>query len=232
MFSDRQYSLLRYSVNAGAREAPIAESFLEEVKAVIGSAVPVAVSERFAEAVQGSAQGTVSLVFAFAAASGLLTEVRLSANEAVSAKVAEALQTAVSGSKDAYAALTAREDLEATVWGSKDLLTALTVKDILTAEAAGSKDILLSQMLTEALGTVLAATTQTTETASFQLTIPPGGELRIDSDVFTVLLNGQNALHTQSGDWITVSRELLRLLIESASGGQLEGQLIYTERFL
>ena len=83
-----------------------------------------------------------------------------------------------------------------------------------------------------ALGTVLAATTQTTETASFQLTIPPGGELRIDSDMFTVLLNGQNALHTQSGDWITVSRELLRLLIESASGGRLEGQLIYTERFL
>lgn len=70
MFSDRQYSLLRYSVNAGAREAPIAESFLEEVKAVIGSAVPVAVSERFAEAVQGSARGTVSLVFAFAAVSG------------------------------------------------------------------------------------------------------------------------------------------------------------------
>lgn len=50
--------------------------------------------------------------------------------------------------------------------------------------------------------------------------------------MFTVLLNGQNALHTQSGDWITVSRELLRLLIESASGGRLEGQLIYTERFL
>ena len=52
------------------------------------------------------------------------------------------------------------------------------------------------------------------------------------SDVFTVLLNNQNALHTQSGDWINVSRELLRLIIESASGGQLRGQLIYTERYL
>ena len=79
---------------------------------------------------------------------------------------------------------------------------------------------------------VTAATTQTTETASFQLTIPPGGELRIDSGTFTVTLDGRNVLHTQSGDWIEVSRELLRLLIESASGGQLEGQLVYTERFL
>jgi DNA adenine methylase len=38
--------------------------------------------------------------------------------------------------------------------------------------------------------------------------------------------------HTQSGDWINVSRDLLRLIIESASGGQLRGQLIYTERYL
>ena len=67
---------------------------------------------------------------------------------------------------------------------------------------------------------------------SFQLTIPPGGDLRIDSGTFTVTLDGRNVLHTQSGDWIEVSRELLRLLIESASGGQLEGRLVYTERFL
>ncbi len=65
-----------------------------------------------------------------------------------------------------------------------------------------------------------------------KLTIPPGGELRIDSELFLVLLNGENALHTQSGDWINISRNLLRLIVESASGGQLRGQLIYTERYL
>ena len=100
------------------------------------------------------------------------------------------------------------------------------------ARALGSKNIPALLCVWGALAALTSATTQTTETASFQLTIPPGGELRIDSDVFTVLLNNQNALHTQSGDWITVSRELLRVLIESASGGRLAGQLIYTERFL
>ncbi len=71
-----------------------------------------------------------------------------------------------------------------------------------------------------------------TERTTLQLTIPPGGELRIDSELFSVLLNGENALHTQSGDWINISRSLLRLVVESASGGRLEGQLIYTERYL
>lgn len=65
-----------------------------------------------------------------------------------------------------------------------------------------------------------------------QVTIPPGGELRLDSDVFLSMLDGENVLYAQSGDWINVSRELLRLIVESATGGALEGQIIYTERYL
>lgn len=44
--------------------------------------------------------------------------------------------------------------------------------------------------------------------------------------------SGAVFFNTQSGDWINISRDLLRLIIESASGGQLRGQLIYTERYL
>lgn len=231
-FNDRQYSLLRYSVNPAAKEAPISVSFLEGMNAVAGAAVQVALAERFTEAVHGSARGTVSLVSAFAASSGLLADVTLSANEAVAADLAETLQASVTGSKDACVTLAALDGLEADVWGSKNLPARLELADVLETAAAGSKNILLEQLLSAALAAVTAATTQTTETASFQLTIPPGGELRIDSGTFTVTLDGRNVLHTQSGDWIEVSRELLRLLIESASGGQLEGQLVYTERFL
>lgn len=85
--------------------------------------------------------------------------------------------------------------------------------------------------MSEVLTTLMEATSQTTERTTIQITILPGGELRIDSELYTVLLNGQNALYAQSGDWITLSRELLRIVIESASGG-LVGQLIYTERYL
>ena len=80
--------------------------------------------------------------------------------------------------------------------------------------------------------TIMEATSQTAEVAKVEITIPPGGELRLDSDIFTAMLDGENVLYAQSGDWINVSRELLRLIVENATGGALEGQIIYTERFL
>ena len=51
-FNDRQYSLLRCSVNPAAKEAPISVSFLEGMNAVAGAAVQVALAERFTEAVR------------------------------------------------------------------------------------------------------------------------------------------------------------------------------------
>ena len=110
-FNDRQYSLLRYSVNPAAKEAPISVSFLEGMNAVAGAAVQVALAERLTEAVHGSARGTVSLVSAFAASSGLLADVTLSANEAVAADLAETLQASVTGSKDACVTLAALDGL-------------------------------------------------------------------------------------------------------------------------
>lgn len=95
-----------------------------------------------------------------------------------------------------------------------------------------SKNIHTSLVAADILTAILEATSQTTEIVTVQVTIPPGGELRLDSDVFLAMLNGENVLYAQSGDWINVSRALLRLIVESATGGSLEGQLIYTERFL
>ena len=124
------------------------------------------------------------------------------------------------------------EELAAKTRASKNIPAPLDLVDRLTAAAAGSKDVPASLGVSEVLTSMLEATSQTTERTTLQLTIPPGGELRIDSELFSVLLDGENALHLQSGDWIDVSRELLRLIVESASGGQLRGQLIYTERYL
>ena len=114
-------------------EAPISVSFLEGMNAVAGAAVQVALAERLTEAVHGSARGTVSLVSAFAASSGLLADVTLSANEAVAASLAETLQAAVTGSKDACVTLAALDGLEATIWGSKDIPLSVELADVLEA---------------------------------------------------------------------------------------------------
>lgn len=232
MTGGRRYSRLRYSVNREERETGIAETFSEALGALAGAAVPVFVRERYAEALQGSARGTVSVIASFTEGDSLTAAVRMSADVVTEEAFTEALIAAVSGCKNPPAALTSEDALTAAVHGAKNLPTPLELSDSLTAETAGSKNVPGALLASEVLTSMLEATSQTTERTTLQLTIPPGGELRIDSELFSVLLNGENALHTQSGDWINISRSLLRLVVESASGGRLEGQLIYTERYL
>lgn len=71
-----------------------------------------------------------------------------------------------------------------------------------------------------------------TQTTTVDITIPPGGELRIDSDVFTVTLNGVNIIHAHDGDWIMLDNTLLNLIVDTGSGGNLQGQILFTQRYL
>lgn len=232
MYNDRRYNLARYSVNQEARTVEAAERFSETMLAVAGAAIPVEFRDRYAETLQGSVQGTISVISAFPAFAGLFAVAKMSADVVTWATLSESLTVSAYGQKDTPTVLAALDELSARGWASKDIPVPLALEDCLTARLAGSKDIPVPFKASEVLTSMLEATSQTTEQAILQLTIPPGGELRIDSELFLVLLNGENALHTQSGDWINVSKDLLRLIVESASGGQLRGQLIYTERYL
>ena len=232
MYSNRRYGLARYSVNLETKTIEITAGFSDALMAVAGAAVPVEFQGRFTGAMQSSVRGTVSIISTFSAASGLFSAAKMSADIITRTALSETLQGSVYGQKNTPAALAASEELAARIWASKNIPAPLALADRLTAQAAGSKNIPAPLRASEILTSILEAISQTTERTTLQLSIPPGGELRIDSELFTVLLDGENALHTQSGDWINVSRELLRLIIESASGGQLRGQLIYTERYL
>lgn len=312
MFNNIRYDLTRYSVGSDQKTIDITETFSAALNAVAGAAIPVEYRDRFAAAVRGYVQGTVSVISSMTVHSPLIAETIMSANiitaatladtikasARVSANIAAAIASAdelhtsarisvnlpaaasmaedvtaaaemlanvitaaeladelhamasmsaneviehsffdalhanAYGQKNTPAVLESLDKLTAAVKGLKNIPAPLKLRDILTASAAGSKNVPVAAMASEALLTVLSATSQTTETATVQITIPPGGELRIDSELFLVLLNGENVLYAQSGDWINVSRNLLRLIVESAKGGKLTGQLIYTERYL
>lgn len=62
------------------------------------------------------------------------------------------------------------------------------------------------------------------------VTIPPNGELRINSEDFTVTLNGKNIIHLHDGDFVNISRDTLSIQISSS--GNLSGELVYIERYL
>ena len=232
MYDNRRYSLARYSVNQETAIIEIEERFSESMVTVAGAAIPVEFRGHYTEALHGSIQGTVAVVSTLSACSGLFTSARMSADVVTASAMFEALQAITYGQKDIPGGIISADILCASIWGSKNIPTPMDLTDRLAAQTAGSKNIPASLQASEILTSVMEATSKTTERTALQLTIPPGGELRIDSELFSVLLNGENALHTQSGDWINISRELLRLIIESASGGRLQGQLIYTERYL
>ena len=166
------------------------------------------------------------------ATEALSSAVKMSANIVARFTAAERLAAEVEAIKNLRAALASADSLAAEVQGSKHIPTILAAYEALNANGSASKNICTAFVAADILTAIMDATSQTAEVVLMQVTIPPRGELRIDSDVFLAMLDGENVLYAQSGDWIDVSRELLRLIVESATGGDLEGQIIYTERYL
>ena len=229
---ERRYSLAKFSVNLETKTIEIAETFSEALNSVAGVAIPVDVRERYADAVQGYTRGTISVVSTMSATEALSSAVKMSANIVARFTAEERLAAEVEAIKNLRAALASADSLAAAVQGSKHIPTILAAYEALNANGSASKNICTAFVAADILTAIMVATSQTAEVVLMQVTIPPGGELRLDSDVFLAMLDGENVLYAQSGDWINVSRELLRLIVESATGGALEGQIIYTERYL
>ena len=73
-----------------------------------------------------------------------------------------------------------------------------------------------------------------TKTCMLTVTLAPGQQIIIDADSYTVLLDGENAIQLQSGDWIDeLDRSTTNIDIKASSGVEnLTGKIIYTERYL
>lgn len=66
------------------------------------------------------------------------------------------------------------------------------------------------------------------------LTLRPGQTLIVDANNYNVLLNNQNAIEVQSGEWIDdLSRNTTDITISAASGmNNISATILYTERYL
>lgn len=231
--SDRAYSLLRYSLNPGGRFGlPVEEIITASLNAVAGSAIPVNVQDSYSGTLNGKVSGTLSLQTDFDAAGALFNEIKAQANIEINDTFEAELLQSSSGVKNIWFSSDYTDSLSAKILSAKNIISNLTLSSALNGRQYGSKNIRNPEMFSAVLSALAGAVTQETDTVSVTVTLPPGAELRIDSDTYRVTLNGQNILYAQSGDWVYVSRDLLRLNIESASGGTMSGNMIYTERYL
>ena len=73
-----------------------------------------------------------------------------------------------------------------------------------------------------------------TRTCYLTVSLQPNQILIIDSNTYNVLLDSENAIDIQSGDWIDeLNRNTVDLKIEAASGSaNLDATILYTERYL
>jgi len=70
--------------------------------------------------------------------------------------------------------------------------------------------------------------------ASFTINtiIPPGGEIRIDSENFSVIRGTEDIFWTFSGEWIMLNRNTRQLVLSAQAGTLIEGELVYDARFI
>ena len=203
---------------------------IDMVQVVAGAAIPVMSQYKGLDSVFGSATGTVSIPQTLPAKDSV--DVRVHATTSSIVKAFDGISAEAAGSKNVASAVQCSGHMDGKCYASKNILAEISEKMPLKTIAAGSVNILSTCTISDALMALTEAVVQITETVTMKITIPPGGELRIDSETYTATLNGENVLHLQDGDWIRISRDLQRLNVESATGGPLEGQILYTARWL
>lgn len=232
MFSFDRFNLSRFSLGSQDNTIHIELLLTESLESVAGVAIPVETTAFFNDILRGTARGAIGIASAFESYAAMNSAALMQANIIVQGLLKDTLQAVSDGAQNSMIIGVLTDNLGASSYASADILWHEVYADALTSLASVVKDILIDPLLYEVLGSVSGAGTQSTEQVSVTVTIPPGGELRIDSDTFRVLLNGENVLDKQSGDWLMLSRDLLYLDIESAIGNGLSGNLIYTERYL
>ena len=232
MFGHSRFSLARFSLGSEGNTIQVEGSFFEELQSVSGVAVPVNTSAFMVEVFRGVPRGAVAIPSEFRSEAEMRAVVEMNADVLMFPSFFEGMGSVGVGSRNENIHLFWVDEMASKSWGSKRMHRKFDLAADATASAFASKNVIRSLFGSEFLSVLTEAGKQATDQVVVTVSIPPGGELRIDSETFRVLLDGDNVLYAQEGDWINLSRNVLYLDIESATGGQLEGSMTYQERYL
>lgn len=227
-----RYSLTRYSANIGA-DIEVADSFADSMRGVAGSAVFIDISDVYDETATCRGRITASLITSATINTILAHSVSMVANVDVSDDMTSNMYGEPYSSQNIYDAVSFINDVIGSSYLSINIHTSFDTSGTVLGSSAICKNLSDSEIFaTEVfLSTVVGGTVEDFVLA-IDISIPPGGELRIDSDNYTVLLNGENVLYAQSGYWPVLSRELTQMTVDSGTGGEMTGEIVYSELWL
>lgn len=155
------------------------------------------------------------------------------ANEISAAQAAAAYSCALAMHLDAYEA----SDMANLVRASAQLF-ASTYERTSIAETFGqygylSNNVILpARELSALFDAQVVSILFNVQNAEFEIDIPPGSTLVIDSSNYVVLLDGEDVIFCQSGDWLFLNRNTYDVAFDLVGGESASKRVLYTERWL
>lgn len=131
---------------------------------------------------------------------------------------------------ESYDAMALTESMRSVAEIGAETPDRIAIEESILATVEIGSIINTSERFDEFLNALASVKTATQEIIDINVTIPPGGELVIDSDTYTVTLGGINVLHLHSGVWLYIDDSVVDVLV-SAGGGSPTATVTYAERW-
>lgn len=226
------FSLNRFSLGRQEADFTIKVRFYDSLLAAAGVGKDVPVDIRNHTSLAGMLTLTPGEPVKFTGKSAVNANMDLICKIPIAVTGQDSLAGICSIGKNISPKLTFPTRLEDSLYIAKNMWRKFSFPTEIQEDLWLGKNIPLIFFGSEILNAMASVYTLDSETMQISVEIPPGGRLYIDCDHFNILLNGQNILHLHSGEWIWLDRDLIRLVIDSGTGGPLDGNLVITERFL
>lgn len=228
-----KFSLMKFSLKTMAEpDFQFSVSFSDNVRGMVSFSQNILVEQFYNVSIDGRALCTAGIYFAANYQSDVQSKVVLYPNVKFTASYADDVMSKVYLASDMNAFTLFDDVVEAKVFVSKDSTFGVTFEDNINSLISIVKNMLMDRLnLSAQVYCIISADIVDTKIFNLSVTLNPGEEIRIDSEMFTVTKNGENIIHLFDGDWIYLSREVFAL-VATAAGAPLTGKVIYVERYL
>lgn len=231
MFGRGRFDLSRFDLAGTTTDIQIRVTFADSLDGQFGAGAQLRVERMtFASQLAAQSAGAAGIPTALELAEVLTTAASGVAAMPVTAQFADWLGGRMAAGANLSVAFQWKDQLAAQSRIGANLSMTITWAAALEEQAALGADYYYAAALSAILSAFADAGSLEQLVTVILGSIPPGSELRIDSDNFTVTLDGENILYMQEGDWIDLDRQLRSVIVNAA--GSLEGEIIYTERYL
>ena len=232
MFGSR-FGHLRFSLRSDSvREFPVNAIFRDSLKSLAGFGLLVPIVETYFDGVSGTATLTPTIPMKFNASDILKADVDIIGGVVIEFSGESSLNSKAHFIKDIHIVEPLSDGLACKSYIGKDIHFSESFVTQFRNTTQVVKNLVVAQVSTDILNADVSTVVLENITFKANVTIPPGGTLEIRSDTYDLFLNGENILHLQEGGWIFLDRDVVNIQVDSGTGGELQGRILYNERYL